>query len=166
MLKEIHEGPEAIRNAMRGRLNRPEGTAKLGGLEAVAERLQAVRHLVIISCGTSYLAGLLGRYLLENLTRWSVEVELASEFRYRKMNLRPGTAVLAISQSGETADTLAALREAKHKDVLVLGIPLILLYLMIGWPLSILVVYLFSLLLGAEGTENHEPPATPPQDQA
>jgi glutamine---fructose-6-phosphate transaminase (isomerizing) len=122
MLKEIHEGPEAIRNAMRGRLNKPEGTAKLGGLEAVADRLQEVRHLVIVSCGTSYLAGLLGRYLLENLTRWSVEVELASEFRYRKMNLRPGTAVLAISQSGETADTLAALREAKRKDALVLGL--------------------------------------------
>jgi glutamine---fructose-6-phosphate transaminase (isomerizing) len=122
MLKEIHEGPESIRNAMRGRLNLPEGTAKLGGLESVAERLQQVRHLVIVSCGTSYLAGLLGRYILENLTRWSVEVELASEFRYRKMNLRPGTAVLAISQSGETADTLAALREAKRKDILVLGL--------------------------------------------
>jgi glutamine---fructose-6-phosphate transaminase (isomerizing) len=122
MLKEIHEGPDAIRNAMRGRLNLVDGTAKLGGLESVSDRLQEVRHLVIISCGTSYLAGLLGRYILESLTRWSVEVELASEFRYRKMNLRPGTAVLAISQSGETADTLAALREAKRKDTLVLGL--------------------------------------------
>ncbi|MBI4482623.1 MAG: glutamine--fructose-6-phosphate transaminase (isomerizing) [Acidobacteria bacterium] len=122
MLKEIHEQPEAIQNAMRGRLLWEEGTAKLGGLEAVADRLRQARHMIIVSCGSSYFAGLLGRYVLERLTSLSVEVELASEFRYRKLNFRKGTVVLAISQSGETADTLAAIREAKRKGALVLGL--------------------------------------------
>jgi len=122
MLKEIFEQPEAVENALRGRLNHAEGVAKLGGLETVLDRLQQARHLIIISCGTSYYAGLYGRYVFETLTDLTVETELASEFRYRKLNLRQNTVVLAISQSGETADTLAALREAKRKGALVLGL--------------------------------------------
>jgi glutamine---fructose-6-phosphate transaminase (isomerizing) len=122
MLKEIFEQPEAVENAMRGRLNHAEGVAKLGGLETVLDRLQQARHLIIISCGTSYYAGLYARYVFETLTDLTVETELASEFRYRKLNLRQNTVVLAISQSGETADTLAALREAKRKGALVLGL--------------------------------------------
>ncbi len=122
MLKEIFEQPDAVENAMRGRINHSEGVAKLGGLESVLDRLQQARHLIIISCGTSYYAGLYARYVFEALTDLTVETELASEFRYRKLNLRQGTVVLAISQSGETADTLAALREAKRKGALVLGL--------------------------------------------
>jgi glucosamine--fructose-6-phosphate aminotransferase (isomerizing) len=122
MLKEIFEQPDAVENAFRGRLNHSEGVAKLGGLESVADRLRAARHLIIVSCGTSYYAGLFARYVFETLTDLTVETELASEFRYRKLNLRQNTVVLAISQSGETADTLAALREAKRKGALVLGL--------------------------------------------
>ena len=122
MLKEISEQPDAVENALRGRLNHSEGVAKLGGLESVLHRLQEARHLIIVSCGTSYYAGLLGRYTFEALTDMTVETELASEFRYRKLNIRQNTVVLAISQSGETADTLAALREAKRKGALVLGL--------------------------------------------
>jgi glucosamine--fructose-6-phosphate aminotransferase (isomerizing) len=122
MLKEIFEQPEAVENALRGRLNHAEAVAKLGGLESVQERLLQARHLIIVSCGTSFYAGLFGRYVFEALTDLTVETELASEFRYRKLNLRQGTVVLAISQSGETADTLAALREAKRKGALVLGL--------------------------------------------
>ncbi len=122
MLKEIFEQPDAIENAVRGRISHSEGVAKLGGLEGVMDRLQQARHLIIVSCGTSYYAGLYARYVFEALTDLTVETELASEFRYRKLNLRQGTVVLAISQSGETADTLAALREAKRKGALVLGL--------------------------------------------
>jgi glucosamine--fructose-6-phosphate aminotransferase (isomerizing) len=122
MLKEIFEQPEAVENALRGRVNHSEAVAKLGGLESVQERLLQARHLIVVSCGTSYYAGLFGRYIFEALTDMTVETELASEFRYRKLNLREGTVVLAISQSGETADTLAALREAKRKGALVLGL--------------------------------------------
>ena len=122
MLKEIFEQPESVENALRGRVNHAEAVAKLGGLESVLDRLLAARHLIIVSCGTSYYAGLYGRYVFETLTDLTVETELASEFRYRKLNLRQGTVVLAISQSGETADTLAALREAKRKGALVLGL--------------------------------------------
>ncbi len=122
MLKEIFEQPEAVENALRGRVNHAEGVAKLGGLESVLDRLQQARHLIIISCGTSYYAGLYARYIFETLTDLTVETELASEFRYRKLNLRQNTVVLAISQSGETADTLAALREAKRRGALVLGL--------------------------------------------
>ncbi len=122
MLKEIFEQPEAVENALRGRVNHAEAVAKLGGLESVQERLQQARHLIIVSCGTSYYAGLFARYAFETLTDLTVETELASEFRYRKLNLRQNTLVLAISQSGETADTLAALREAKRKGALVLGL--------------------------------------------
>ncbi|MCZ6625218.1 MAG: glutamine--fructose-6-phosphate transaminase (isomerizing), partial [Deltaproteobacteria bacterium] len=122
MLKEIFEEPEAIRSALRGRLVEAEGISKLGGLEQVGEALLKMKRLIIVSCGTSYYAGLLGRYMIESLTHLHVEVDLASEFRYRTLNLQEGTVVLAISQSGETADTLAAVREAKRKGALVLGL--------------------------------------------
>jgi len=122
MLKEIQEEPEAVRNAKRGRVVPAEGISVLGGLESVRERLLKMEQLVIVSCGTSFYAALLGRYILEACTDIRVEVDLASEFRYRRLNLRPNTVVLAISQSGETADTLAAVREAKRKGALVLGL--------------------------------------------
>jgi glucosamine--fructose-6-phosphate aminotransferase (isomerizing) len=96
--------------------------SKLGGLEPVLERLKNVRKLVIVSCGTSYYAGLCGRYIFDSLCELHVEVEVASEFRYRKLKLDSDTAVLALSQSGETADTIAALREAKRKGALILGV--------------------------------------------
>lgn len=122
MLKEIHEQPEVVRNAMRGRLVEEEGISKLGGLELVSEQISEMRRLIIVSCGTSFYAGLLARYVIESCTEIAVEVDLASEFRYRRLNFNKGTVVLAISQSGETADTLAAVVEAQRKGALVLGL--------------------------------------------
>ncbi|MCZ6876913.1 MAG: glutamine--fructose-6-phosphate transaminase (isomerizing) [Acidobacteria bacterium] len=121
MLKEIYEQPEAVENAMRGRLIEQEGISKLGGLDGVHDEFLGMERLMIVSMGTSYYAALLGRYIIETCTDIPVEVDLASEFRYRKLNIREGTAVLAISQSGETADTLAAVQEAQRKGALVLG---------------------------------------------
>lgn len=122
MLKEIFEQPESVQNAFRGRVIESEGVSKLGGLEPVIDRLKNINKLIIVSCGTSYYAGLVGRYIFENLTELDVETELASEFRYRRLKLDENVAVLAISQSGETADTLAAIKEAKRKGALLLGI--------------------------------------------
>ncbi len=122
MLKEIYEQPETIKNAFRGRLEPGEGVPKLGGIMPVWERLKECRHLVIVACGTSYYAGAVGRYVFERLTEIDVEVELASEFRYRKLNFPENTFIIALSQSGETADTLAAIREAKRKGASLLGI--------------------------------------------
>lgn len=122
MLKEIFEQPESIENSIRGRLMKNEGLAKLGGLAEVEKDLREVKRLFIVACGTSYLAGLVGKYMLEEYAGFSVEVDLASEFRYRKPVFQKGDALLVISQSGETADTLAALREAKQRDVMTLGI--------------------------------------------
>jgi glutamine---fructose-6-phosphate transaminase (isomerizing) len=122
MLKEIFEQPESIENAFRGRLVEAEGVSKLGGLEPVIERLKGMKKMIIVSCGTSYYAGLLGRYIFETLTELHVEVDVASEFRYRKLTIDENTVVLALSQSGETADTIAALREAKRKGALILGV--------------------------------------------
>ncbi len=122
MLKEIFEQPETIKNAIRGRLVTKEGLAKLGGLEDVEKKLRKIKKIVIIACGTSYYAGLVGEYMLEEYAGVPTEVEYASEFRYRKPILNKNTAVLAISQSGETADTLAAIKEAKRKGALTLGI--------------------------------------------
>lgn len=122
MLKEIMEQPEAVENSLRGRLIVREGMAKLGGLRDISEKLHRLKRLVIVSCGTSYYAGLTGKYMLEEYAGVRADVEYASEFRYRKPLLDEETAVLAISQSGETADTLAAVREAKNKGVLTLGI--------------------------------------------
>ncbi len=122
MLKEIFEQPETIRNAMRGRLEKGEGVPKLGGIMPVWEKLKDSRHIVIVACGTSYYSGCVGRYVFEKLTEIDVEVELASEFRYRKLNFPPNTFIIAMSQSGETADTLAAMREARRKGANLLGI--------------------------------------------
>ncbi|HQK88946.1 MAG TPA: glutamine--fructose-6-phosphate transaminase (isomerizing) [Acidobacteriota bacterium] len=122
MLKEIFEQPETVLNAFRGRILREEGVSKFGGLESILPELKTINRLVMISCGTSYHAGLLGRYIFEKLTDINVDVEIASEFRYRNINLSAGTAVLAISQSGETADTIAAVREARRKGALALGL--------------------------------------------
>ncbi len=122
MLKEIFDQPESFADALRGRLVPDEGTARLGGLREVEKRLEGIRRIVIVSCGTSYHAGLVGEYMLEEYAGIPVEVEFASEFRYRKPLLDKHTAVLALSQSGETADTLAAIREAKSKGALTLGI--------------------------------------------
>lgn len=122
MLKEIYQQPEAIENSIRGRLIEKEGTAKLGGLEIVEDKLQKKNHLIISSCGTAYLSGLTAKYMLEEYAGISTEVDFASEFRYRKSVIKPQTVFLAISQSGETADTLASLEEMKRKNVLSLGI--------------------------------------------
>lgn len=122
MLKEIFEQPETIRNAIRGRIEPGEGVPKLGGIMPVWDKLKESRHIVIVACGTSFYAGNVGRYIFEELTEIDVEVELASEFRYRKLNFAPNTFIIAISQSGETADTLAAIREARRKGARLLGI--------------------------------------------
>ncbi len=122
MLKEIMEAPEVVRNTIRGRLIQSEGRAKLGGLEDVAGDLQAVKRLIIVGCGTAYYAGLTGEYMLEEHAGIPVEVELGSEFRYRSPILDEHSAVIAVSQSGETADTLEAIREGKRRGALTLGI--------------------------------------------
>lgn len=122
MLKEIFEQPQAIEDAIRGRLIEDEGMAKLGGLQSVMKDLRKIEKIIIVSCGTSYYAGLIGEYMFEEYAGIPTEVEYASEFRYRKPILDKKTAVIAISQSGETADTLAAIREAKNKGALTLGI--------------------------------------------
>lgn len=122
MIKEILEQPEVVRNATRGRLLLEEGSVKLGGLETVEEGLRKIEKIIIVACGTARYAGLIGEYMLEEYAEIPTEVEFASEFRYRKPVLDENTAVIAISQSGETADTLAAIREAKRKGALTLGI--------------------------------------------
>ena len=121
MLKEIFEQPEAIHNAFRGRAVQDTGTLRLDGL-MLSEELNGIERVIFIACGTSWHAGLIGEYLIEEYARIPVEVEYASEFRYRKPILKKGDLVIVISQSGETADTLAALREAKSKGLKVLGI--------------------------------------------
>ena len=122
MLKEIHEQPETIRNGMRGRLRVDEGEVKLGGLEHVKDRLASARRIVFLGCGTSWHAGLVGKFMLEQIAQIPVEVEYASEYRYRSPIVSAGDVVFAVSQSGETADTLAAMREAKKRGALALGI--------------------------------------------
>lgn len=122
MLKEIFEQPDTVLNAIRGRIIESEGISKLGGLDSVLDRLKNLRRIVFISCGTSYYAGLYGKYLFEMLTDLDVNVDFASEFRYRNLKIDEHTCVVAISQSGETADTLAALRESKRKGALTLGL--------------------------------------------
>jgi glutamine---fructose-6-phosphate transaminase (isomerizing) len=121
MLKEIHEQPRAIADCLRGRLL-PGGCVQLGGLSAVLDRIAAAPRLTIAACGTSWHSGLVGEYLIEHLARLPVEVEYASEFRYREPLLGQDDVLLAISQSGETADTIAALREAKGRGAMALGI--------------------------------------------
>ena len=122
MLKEIFEQPEVLRNTMRGRLLYAEGNAKLAGLDTNIRELRNINRIIITACGTSYYAGMVGEYMIEDLAGVPVEVEYASEFRYRNPIIKPGTLVLAISQSGETADTLAALKEAQQKGATALAI--------------------------------------------
>jgi glucosamine--fructose-6-phosphate aminotransferase (isomerizing) len=122
MLKEIFEQPETIRNAMRGRLLIDDGAARLDGLNLVLPELRSINRILLIACGTSWHAALCGEYMIEEVAGIPVEVEYASEFRYRNPIIEPHTLVFVISQSGETADTLAALREAAHKGATVLGI--------------------------------------------
>jgi glutamine---fructose-6-phosphate transaminase (isomerizing) len=122
MLKEIFEQPNAIRDAMRGRLSIEESTAKLGGLNMSSRELREVDRIVLTACGTALHAARVGEYLIESLAHIPTEVEFASEFRYRNMPMNKDTLVFAISQSGETIDTLAALRESKRKGHRTLGI--------------------------------------------
>jgi glucosamine--fructose-6-phosphate aminotransferase (isomerizing) len=115
MLKEIFEQPESLANAMRGRLNEEDATAVFGGLNLSPQQLRAADRLALTACGTSWHAALVGEYLIEEMARLPVEVEYASELRYRNPPIDRGTLLFAITQSGETADTLAALREIKRK---------------------------------------------------
>ncbi len=122
MLKEIFDAPETIRAATAGRIHPDMRTIKLGGLESVTEQLRYIDRIVIVACGTSYYAGMVGEYLIEELAGIPVEVQLASEFKYRSEPFSRSTAILAISQSGETADTIAALKKVESYGVLRLGI--------------------------------------------
>lgn len=122
MLKEIFEQPRAIHDSFRGRLNSKEGWISLGGLREYEKQIAEADRILIIACGTSWHAGLVGEYFIEDLARIPVEVEYASEFRYRNPIIRPNDIVIAISQSGETADTLAALQIAKENGAILLGI--------------------------------------------
>jgi glucosamine--fructose-6-phosphate aminotransferase (isomerizing) len=122
MLKEIFEQPETVANAMRGRMLLSAGTSRLQGLNLNLEALRGIRRVILAGCGTSWHAGLVGEYIIEELARLPVEVEYASEFRYRNPLIDGSTVTFVISQSGETADTLAALREAREKGGLGLGI--------------------------------------------
>lgn len=122
MLKEIMEQPETVRNSMRGRVLPEAGNAKLSGLNDVMLLLENAQRIIITACGTSWHAGLVGEYMLEQYAKVPVEVEYASEFRYRNPIIKPTDLLFLVSQSGETADTLAALREAKKKGASVLGV--------------------------------------------
>src|SRR6266567_971 len=122
MLKEICEQPETVRSTLRGRLLLAEGTARLNGLNLTPSQCSRIRRIVIVACGTSWHAGLVGRHVLEELTGIPVSVEYASEYRYRRELRIPGTLTIAISQSGETADTLEALRAAKAAGSTVIGL--------------------------------------------
>jgi glucosamine--fructose-6-phosphate aminotransferase (isomerizing) len=122
MLKEIHEQERTVIDTMRGRLRVEEGTAFLGGIQDYLPRIESARRYYITACGTSWHAGMIGKYLLEEYAGIPVHVEYASEFRYRETIVGPDTVVIAISQSGETADTLAAIRKARDKGALTMGI--------------------------------------------
>jgi len=122
MLKEIFEQPQTIRDSFRGRILTESGDVKLGGIHLTDWELRNIRRIIILACGTSWHAGLVGEYLLEEYAHIPVEVEYASEFRYRNPIIEPGTICLVVSQSGETIDTLEAMREAKRKGAKVLGI--------------------------------------------
>jgi glucosamine--fructose-6-phosphate aminotransferase (isomerizing) len=122
MLKEIYDQPNSLRDVMRGRLLEEEGDARLGGIRDHAAELSKIKRIVISACGTSWHAGLVGEYMLEEYARIPVTVEYASEFRYRNPVIEEGTLALAISQSGETADTLAAMQEAERNGAPTMGI--------------------------------------------
>lgn len=122
MLKEIFEQPKAIADCLRGRIDPEKGTVTLGGIADVMEKLAGAKRLVIAACGTSWHSGIVGEYLFESLVKIPVEVEYASELRYKEPLIGEGDVMIVISQSGETADTLAALRQAKENGALVLGV--------------------------------------------
>jgi len=122
MLKEIYEQPTSIRNSMLGRLNTVNGEVVMGGIEEYEHKFMNAKRIIFVACGTSWHAGLVGEYMIESLARIPVEVEYASEFRYRNPIINSDDIVIAISQSGETADTLAALEIAKEKGALIYGI--------------------------------------------
>lgn len=122
MLKEIYEQPKAIEDSLRGRMNAQHGWIKLGGLKEYEQRIDKAQRFIITACGTSWHSGLIGEYLIEDLARVPVEVEYASEFRYRNPIIGETDVVIAISQSGETADTLAAIEIAKERQALIYGI--------------------------------------------
>ena len=122
MLKEIMEQAETIKDSFRGRLIVDQGNVRLGGLNSVKDKLRQAKRLVITACGTSWHAGITAKYMIESLAQIPVEVEYASEFRYRNPIIGQDDIVIAVSQSGETLDTLAAVKEAKQKGATVLGI--------------------------------------------
>lgn len=122
MIKEIHETPDTIRAAIRGRIRANSSIVKLGGLQEVSEQLQYIDRIVIVACGTSYYAALVGEYLIEEIAGIPVEVQLASEFKYRDEPFSRSTALIAVSQSGETADTIAAIKKVEGYGVLKLGV--------------------------------------------
>jgi len=122
MLKEIFEQPTTVANTLRGRLRLEEGTSKLGGLNLSREQLMGIDQIIITACGTSWHSGLIGELMIEDMARIPVEVEYASEFRYRNPIVTDRTLCIVISQSGETADTLAAMREAKRRGARTLGL--------------------------------------------
>jgi glucosamine--fructose-6-phosphate aminotransferase (isomerizing) len=122
MLKEIHEQPRAVKDTLTGKIDRNSKKVVLPGVNFARDFVETLRRIHIVACGTAYHAGLVGKYLLEKLTRIPVDIELASEFRYRQPLVEPGSLTIIISQSGETADTLAGLREAKQLGSRVLAI--------------------------------------------
>jgi glucosamine--fructose-6-phosphate aminotransferase (isomerizing) len=122
MLKEIMEQPNTLRETMRGRLLPDDGGVKLGGLTGMDDELRNVERIIILGCGTSWHSGLIGEYMLEDIARIPTDVEYASEFRYRRPVVEPNTLTISISQSGETADTLWAMREAKQQGATTLGV--------------------------------------------
>ncbi len=122
MLKEIFEQPQTIYDCLRGRLDATEGTITMSGIQQYAEQLVSANRIIMIACGTSWHAGLAAEYIFEELCRINVEVEYASEFRYRNPVINPGDVIIAISQSGETADTLVAIENAKSKGAIILGV--------------------------------------------
>ena len=122
MLKEIYEQPQTIYDCLRGRLDAEAGTITMSGIQKYANQIMAARRIVIVACGTSWHAGLVAEYIFEELCRINVEVEYASEFRYRNPVIHEGDVIIAISQSGETADTLVAIEKAKEKGAIILGV--------------------------------------------
>ncbi|OQA36890.1 MAG: Glutamine--fructose-6-phosphate aminotransferase (isomerizing) [Parcubacteria group bacterium ADurb.Bin326] len=122
MMKEIVEGDNVIKNSLRGRLDEVSLEVKLPELDSVANQLKDIKRIIITSCGTALYSGMVGEYMIEELAKVPVEIEYASEFRYRSPIIEPGTMIMSITQSGETADTLAAIREAKRQGALVVSI--------------------------------------------
>lgn len=122
MLKEIYDQPTVFMDAIRGRYNLEEGVAHLGGINMTEKEMRSIKHIVLVACGTAYYAGVAGKYIIEQLSGIPVSVEIASEFRYKNPIIDEQTLVFGVSQSGETADTIAALREARRKGAFVRGI--------------------------------------------